>query len=190
MKLLFPDIESVTLNNFNNLCLKPAIAFFHGGGWSSGSPSEFHEACERYARKGFIAFSFQYRLSRTKDGAVPHPDITPVECVKDVRSAIRWIRINASEFGIDPEKIVAIGQSAGGQLALSTALIDDVNEASDNFEFSPITENITQNQKSLIEFLISICAIIGGVYTIAGIVDSMIHKSVSLVFKSRIGKLS
>ena len=32
----------------------PAIAFFHGGGWSSGSPSEFHEACIRYARKGFI----------------------------------------------------------------------------------------------------------------------------------------
>ena len=59
-----------------------------------------------------------------------------------------------------------------------------------NFEFSPITENITQNHKNLVEFLISICAIIGGVYTIAGIVDSMIHKSVSIVFKSRIGKLS
>ena len=59
-----------------------------------------------------------------------------------------------------------------------------------NFEFSPITENITQNQKNLVEFLISICAIIGGVYTIAGIVDGIIHKSVSLVFKSRIGKLS
>jgi len=59
-----------------------------------------------------------------------------------------------------------------------------------NFEFSPITENITQNHKNLVEFLISICAIIGGVYTMAGIVDSMIHKSVSIVFKSRIGKLS
>ena len=59
-----------------------------------------------------------------------------------------------------------------------------------NFEFSPITEYITQNHKNLVEFLISICAIIGGVYTIAGIVDSAIHKSVSLVFKSRIGKLS
>jgi hypothetical protein len=59
-----------------------------------------------------------------------------------------------------------------------------------NFEFSPITENVTQNHKKVIEFLISICAIIGGVYTIAGIVDSVIHKSVSVVFKSRIGKLS
>lgn len=59
-----------------------------------------------------------------------------------------------------------------------------------NFEFSPITENIKAKSKNLVEFMISICAIIGGVYTIAGIVDSMIHKSVSYVFKNRIGKLS
>ena len=59
-----------------------------------------------------------------------------------------------------------------------------------NFEFSPITENITQNKQTLIDFLISICAIIGGVYTIAGIVDSVIYRSVSYVFKNRIGKLA
>ena len=59
-----------------------------------------------------------------------------------------------------------------------------------NFEFSPITENISQNGQSLVTFFIQICAIIGGVYTIAGIVDSMIYKSVSYVFKNRIGKLA
>ena len=36
----------------------PAIAFFHGGGWAYGSPDEFHNACIRYAKKGFITFSF------------------------------------------------------------------------------------------------------------------------------------
>ena len=116
----------------------PAIAFFHGGGWSSGSPSEFHEACVRYARKGFITFSFHYRLSVKEDGSIPHPDITPVECVKDARSAMRWIREHAEEYQIDPQKIVACGQSAGGQLALSTALIDQVNEATDNLDVSPV----------------------------------------------------
>ena len=59
-----------------------------------------------------------------------------------------------------------------------------------NFEFSPITENISQNKENIIEFLIKICAIIGGVYTIAGIVDSMIHKSMAALFKNRIGKLA
>ena len=120
----------------------PAIAFFHGGGWSGGSPSEFHEACIRYARKGFITFSFHYRLSVKKDGSIPHPDITPVECVKDARSAMRWIRENADEFHIDPKKIVACGQSAGGHLALSTALIEQVNEATDNLDVSPVPSAI------------------------------------------------
>jgi len=120
----------------------PAIAFFHGGGWSSGSPSEFHEACIRYAKKGFITFSFHYRLSVTADGTIPHPDITPVECVKDARSAMRWIRENADDFHINPNKIVACGQSAGGHLALCTALIDNVNEATDNPDVSPVPNAI------------------------------------------------
>jgi len=42
--------------------------------------------------KGFVTFSFQYRLSGNEDGSYPHPDITPVESTKDARSAIRWSR--------------------------------------------------------------------------------------------------
>jgi acetyl esterase len=115
-----------------------AIAFFHGGGWVFGDPAEFHEACRRYARKGFVTFSFQYRLSINKDGTYPNPDITPVESTKDARSAIRWLKGNAGFLKINPEKIVVGGQSAGGQLALATALLDSVNEISDNMEISPV----------------------------------------------------
>ena len=122
--------------------LNPAIAFFHGGGWAYGNPSEFYGACERFAKKGFITFSFQYRLSITEDSIVPHPEITPVESVKDARSAIRWIRENATSFNINPDKIVAGGQSAGGQLALSTAMSENVNEESDNLDISPIPNAI------------------------------------------------
>lgn len=116
--------------------MNPAIAFFHGGGWAFGAPSEFFGACERYAKKGFITFSFDYRLSINEDGTYPHPDITPVECTKDARTAMRWIRGNAKILGVDPDKIVASGQSAGGQLALSTAIIEDVNEMTDNLAIS------------------------------------------------------
>lgn len=115
-----------------------AIAFFHGGGWVFGDPSEFNEACKRYARKGYITFTFQYRLSRNADGTYPHPEITPVESVKDARSAIRWLREKSTEWNVHPDKIVVGGQSAGGQLALSTALIDSVNENTDNLNISPV----------------------------------------------------
>jgi len=122
--------------------LNPAIAFFHGGGWAYGSPSEFYGACERFANKGFITFSFQYRLSITENGMVPHPEITPVESVKDARSAMRWIRENASSFNINPDKIVAGGQSAGGQLVLTTAMSENVNEESDKLDISPVPNAI------------------------------------------------
>ena len=115
-----------------------AIAFFHGGGWVFGDPSEFYEACRRYARKGYVTFSFQYRLSRNADGSYPNPEITPVESTKDARSAIRWIRENAGMLKINPEKIVVGGQSAGGQLALGTALLDSINEITDNLKISPV----------------------------------------------------
>lgn len=117
--------------------LNPAIVFFHGGGWAYGKPSEFYTTCARFAKKDFITFSIEYRLSITEDGTVPHPEITPVECVKDARSAVRWVRENAAAFHIDPNKVIAAGQSAGGQMALGTAMFDDINEASDNLSISP-----------------------------------------------------
>ena len=125
--------SSSNLKNDNS-----AIALFHGGGWAFGDPSEFYEACRRYARKGFITFSFQYRLSRNTDGTYPNPEISPVESTKDARSAIRWLRENAVILKINPDKIVVGGQSAGGQLALGTALLDTINEISDNLKISTV----------------------------------------------------
>lgn len=116
---------------------RPAIAFFHGGGWVFGRPAEFHGACQRYARLGFVTFAFHYRLSIKPDGTYPHPDITLVESVKDARSAIRWLRAHAAGLGVDPRRIVVSGQSAGGQLAWGTALFDGVNEAGDDLAVSP-----------------------------------------------------
>jgi Endoplasmic reticulum vesicle transporter len=59
-----------------------------------------------------------------------------------------------------------------------------------NYELSPITVQFKQVKENFFEFLIYICAIVGGVFTVAGIVDAIIHRSVSVLFKERIGKLS
>lgn len=110
-----------------------AIVFFHGGGWAFGSPSEFFTTCERYARMGIVTFSVQYRLSIDK-GETPNELISPIESVMDAKSAMRWVRENAAKFHIGQNKIVAAGQSAGGHLALCTAMIDDYNEKSDDLK--------------------------------------------------------
>jgi len=114
----------------------PAIAFFHGGGWVFGRPQEFFGACERFAGKGFTTVSFEYRLSINADGSYPRPGVSPIESVKDARSAIRWMRANAAALRIDPDRLVVAGQSAGGQLALATALIG-IDESTDDLAVSP-----------------------------------------------------
>ena len=112
-----------------------AIVFFHGGGWAYGTPGEFFTTCERYAMIGIVTFSVEYRLS-IENGITPSKTISPIEAVMDAKSAMRWVRGNAEKYHIDRNKIVAAGQSAGGHLALCTAMIDDYNEKSDNLNIS------------------------------------------------------
>jgi acetyl esterase len=114
---------------------KTAIVFFHGGGWAYGTPGEFFTTCERYAKMGIVTFSVDYRLS-IENGVTPNKMISPIECIMDAKSAMRWVRGNADKFNIDQNKIIASGQSAGGHLALCTAMIDEYNEKSDDLSIS------------------------------------------------------
>jgi acetyl esterase/lipase len=93
---------------------RPAAVLFHGGGWAAGSPEwSFGSACE-YAERGIVGVAIQYRLSDRKA-------ITPVEAVEDAMDAIRWVRAHATTLGIDPQRVIAHGVSAGGQLAAIAA---------------------------------------------------------------------
>jgi acetyl esterase/lipase len=84
---------------------------------------------------GIVTFSVDYRLS-IENGVTPHKTISPIESVMDAKSAMRWVRENAAKFHIDRNKIVAAGQSAGGHLALSAAMINEYNDKSDDLSIS------------------------------------------------------
>jgi acetyl esterase len=104
---------------------RSAIVFYHGGGWRSGSPTAFSRQSARLAEQGMVAFSVQYRLT-SQDGVSVH------DCVKDAKSAFRWVKSNARELGVDPSKIAAGGGSAGGHLAAALATLDAINYPSDD----------------------------------------------------------
>ena len=107
----------------------PAIVFYFGGGWISGSLDQFKPQAKYFSKRGIVCFLVDYRVkNRQKTSAF--------ESLKDAKSAIRYIREHADKFNIDPSKIVAAGGSAGGHLAAATALIDDYNEDSDNLSIS------------------------------------------------------
>jgi acetyl esterase len=105
------------------------IVFFHGGGWSRGAPRQFYRQAAYLASKGMLAISVEYR-TRRNSGA------TPLQAVMDAKSAMRWIREHASTLNIDPHKIAAAGGSAGGQLAVATAVDDEINSPMDNRSIS------------------------------------------------------
>jgi acetyl esterase len=104
---------------------RPAIVFFFGGGWTNGSPTQFEQQCRYLASRGMVAITADYRVaSRHK--------VKAVDCVRDAKSAIRWVRSHAGELGVDPDKIVASGGSAGGHLAACTATLQEFDEATED----------------------------------------------------------
>ncbi len=106
-----------------------AIVFFFGGGWSSGSPQQFEEQCRYLAGRGMVAITADYRVKTRQN-------VKPFQCVEDARSAIRWVRANATKLGIDPNRIAAGGGSAGGHLAAATAFITEFDVPSENKDIS------------------------------------------------------
>lgn len=125
-KLFIKVYRPETISKTNKL---PAMVFFYGGGWNSGSIEQFESHAKFFSQRGMICFLVDYRVKdRNKT--------SPFESLKDAKSAIRFIREHAVTFNIDTSKIVAAGGSAGGHLAAAAALIDDYNDNSDNKSIS------------------------------------------------------
>ena len=112
---------------------RPCILIIHGGGWTGGNPRVYYTIADHYAKKGLLAISLEYRLMNTEEG------ITVFDCVKDGRSAMRWLRAQALTLGIDPNRIAVTGGSAGGHVALGTVVFEngpDFDEATDDLSIS------------------------------------------------------
>ncbi len=131
-KILYKQIEDTKLymeiynpESMDSAKKYPVIVFFFGGGWSSGSTSQFEPHAKYFTQRGMVCVLVDYRV---KD----RQQTTPFESLKDAKSSIRFLRENANKFHIDTSKMVAAGGSAGGHLAAATALINDYNESSDN----------------------------------------------------------
>ncbi len=93
----------------------PCVVLLHGGGWDSGSRSDFTELNRFLAASGYAVASLDYRLSPR------HTYPAPVE---DVRAALAWLTAQAGQLGLDADRFVLMGRSAGGQVALQAAYVD------------------------------------------------------------------
>jgi acetyl esterase/lipase len=103
----------------------PTFVVYHGGSWAVGEANWHYPDCEYWASRGMIAVSVDYRLSK-RDGVK-----VPLECVKDAKSAVRFLRKHADRLKVDADKLVIAGGSAGGQLAAAMATLTSP-ETNDN----------------------------------------------------------
>ncbi|WP_437891674.1 alpha/beta hydrolase fold domain-containing protein [Phytobacter sp. V91] len=87
--------------------LKPAIVYFPGGGFTSAAWTKYIQMRMALAEAGFVVAATEYRTV---------PDKFPA-LVNDGKSAVRYLREHAGEYGIDPDRIGVLGDSAGGYLA-------------------------------------------------------------------------
>ena len=108
----------------------PTFVVYHGGSWATGEASWHYPDCEYWRSRGMIAVSVDYRLKDRDHVKVP------LECVKDAKSAIRFLRKNADQLKVDADKLVAAGGSAGGQLAAATAMLDSAETNDDQYDLS------------------------------------------------------
>ena len=86
---------------------RPAVLVVHGGGWLKGDKAKFHNISVALARRGYVAVAISYRLG----GEAKFP-----AAVHDCNAATRWLRSQAKRYGVDPNRIAAVGGSAGGHL--------------------------------------------------------------------------
>ena len=93
----------------------PLVIYIHGGGWTIGHKREAALDFLPILQNGYAVISVDYRLAP----AVKYP-----EFLFDVKTAVRWARANAAEYGFDPDRFAAVGDSAGAQLSMMIAFSD------------------------------------------------------------------
>jgi pectinesterase len=97
----------------------PAVVCIHGGGWANGNRSSHGKVAQALAARGYVAATISYRLS----GEAPFP-----AAIHDCKAAVRFLRANANQYGLDPDNIGAIGLSAGGHLTALLATSGGIEE--------------------------------------------------------------
>src|SRR6266571_8819393 len=121
---VFPNVTYLTASNYeakldvykrrDTTGPQPTVIYMHGGFWAAGSKDGSLMSLVPWFEMGWNVVNVEYRLARVA--------VAPA-AVEDCLCALRWVIRNAKQYGFDTNKLVVSGGSAGGHLALTTAMI-------------------------------------------------------------------
>jgi acetyl esterase len=112
---------------------RTAAVWIHGGGWTAGDDKAFYPHARYLAMRGAVGISINYRLMKAADA-------TAFESLADCKSAIRYVRGHAKELGIDPHRVIALGDSSGGHLAACLGTIKGYDDPRDDLSISCVPD--------------------------------------------------
>ncbi|MFA5687628.1 MAG: alpha/beta hydrolase [Kiritimatiellales bacterium] len=113
----------------------PLIIWVHGGGWGGGDKNNCPPLENGFVRHGYAIASINYRL--TPDNRFPAQ-------LEDCKAAVRWLRANAADYNLDPDRFAAWGSSAGGHLASLLGVTGNTRQfdAGENLNFSSCVQAV------------------------------------------------
>lgn len=111
----------------------PAILFFYGGSFTKGSntAAKFQHQARYFASKGLVAICVDYRNAYDDT-------FSPIQAISDAKSAVRWVRKNCIDIGVDPDKVVMCGASSGGYTVVSSIMLEPISDEKNNDTLSNI----------------------------------------------------
>ncbi|MEM7697267.1 MAG: alpha/beta hydrolase [Verrucomicrobiota bacterium] len=110
----------------------PGIIMFHGGGWGGGDRKQFRYLCHYFSTRGLVAATVTYQLAtKASSEEAKGPGSRKRVCITGAKSAIRWYKEKANELGIDSERVIAGGGSAGGHISLLATTNPGLNDPRD-----------------------------------------------------------
>jgi acetyl esterase/lipase len=109
----------------------PGLILFHGGGWSGGSLDQFRFACDYFAKRGLVCATAEYQMLGKGADKPSRGESRKRVCVTDAKSAIRWFKQHAGELGVDPDRIITGGGSAGGHISALATMNPGLNDPAD-----------------------------------------------------------
>ncbi|MFC5528721.1 alpha/beta hydrolase [Cohnella yongneupensis] len=106
---------------------RPVILFFNGGSFKKGplSPAQFQHQAQYCSSRGIVAICVDYR-NGYDEGFMPD------QAICDAKSAVRWVRQHSEQLGVDPNKVVVCGASAGGYVAVSAIMFEYLDDEEGN----------------------------------------------------------
>lgn len=119
---------------------RPLVIYVHGGGYYKQNKERFRDEAFSYAQAGYVAATINYRLTPNNKSSKTMRKMAIRHALEDVGNAVRFLKSKASQYHIDASRIVLVGNSDGGCLALMNAVAaDELGLASDHPNFSAKT---------------------------------------------------